>query len=71
VLYTLRMEPDQIRKQLILRAAKRRDLIQKTNAQTQAIRDLACQAVKAGVPKKEVAGIAQISRPTLDAWLRE
>jgi DNA-binding transcriptional regulator LsrR (DeoR family) len=35
------------------------------------IRDLALIAVEAGLSKKEIAELAQISRPALDTMLRE
>jgi hypothetical protein len=64
------MDPDEIRKQLSAHGRKRTRAMATQTAESAAIAALAAVALQAGLTKSEVARLAQISRPALDAMLK-
>jgi hypothetical protein len=62
---------DEIRRALTIHGKARATAKAKAAKESEAIRALVPQAVAAGIPKSEIARLAQISRPALDTMLRE
>lgn len=62
---------DELRTALAAHGKRRTAARRKAKQESEAIRELARQAVAAGISKSEVARLAQITRPALDTMLRE
>lgn len=62
---------DDIRKALADHGKRRAAARRKAKQESDALRTLIPQALDAGLSKSEIARLAQVTRPTLDAMLRE
>lgn len=62
---------DDIRKALTDHGKRRTAARRKAKQESEAIRDLVPRALDAGLSKSEIARLAQITRPALDAMLRD
>ena len=71
MVYTRRMDTDEIRRALEKHGRARAKAREAAAAQSEAIAEAARHGVAEGMTKVEICRLAQISRPALDAMLEE